>query len=307
MNPAVFHALLRTVGQAVAFGATDRVLSGPKGGQESSASEKAERFIELQRERREAAMSPEGQQDRTVRQKISDVVFSQTDRDRANHVARPPIEGGQAHHVVQIRANEMEDEEGIKAESSFREKLKEGATAFANFLGPIGKAAKATVGFVKDLELMKTGVLALNRDLAQFNGGLAAAYAQFDVDEMQRNVAKSETLSGPLSELAAAQSELRDGTSAVSNEVQGLMIGLMTKVTEGVNWLNKLTGLTDFVSSNLKDIREWLFGQSPEPAPGPWQTFFTDVADGKFDGKRPIFGNGTRNMHSDQDMKDIFG
>jgi hypothetical protein len=188
----------------------------------------------------------------------------------------------------------------------FLNSLGSAAATVAQVVLPFAKVATVAVGFVKGLELMNTGVLALNRDLAQFNGQLAAAYASYDVDEMQRSVYQGEELSGPLSELAAAQSELRDGTNKVSTQVQGLAVGVLTKVTEGVNWLNKMTGLTDKVSGTLEKIREWLFGKDAAVDVGPWQTFFTDVQDGKFDGKRPTF-NGPKNLHSDQNMKDIFG
>lgn len=255
--------------------------------------------------------------DRSLKNRLSDLVFAQSEASRGKvdkDKDRPEI-GSQGPGQPPNQPpgsgpgsgpEDDEEEEGVKAAKSFNEKLREGAEKVASFFGPIGKAAVGVVAFVKGLELMNTGVLALNRDLAQFNGQLAAAYAQYDVDEMQRNVHKGEELSGPLSELAAAQSELRDGTNKVSTQVQGLTIGMMTKVTEGVNWLNRMTGLTDRVAGTLEKIREWLFGKDAAPEAGPWQTFFADAQDGKFDGQRPTF-RGPQNLHNDQDMKSIFG
>jgi hypothetical protein len=340
MNPAILSALLRTVGRAAAFLATDRVMRGSKvdgkdGEDRPSAREMAERIIASRRRDREAMFSPpspsatiqpqpsgerppvqpdpQEQKEKSLRQRLTDVIFSQSeakrgqiDRDSGRHIEPQQSQGTEAHHVIGRKQAE-EEEDGIQETKKFSEKLREGAAQVANFLGPIGKAGVAVVGFVKGLELMNMGVLALNRDLAQFNGQLAAAYAQFDVDEMQRSVYRSEELSGPLSELAAAQSELRDSTNRVGTQVQGVVVGVLTKVTEAVNWLNKLTGLTDGFAGYIKDIREWLFGQSPEPEAGPWQTFFNDVQDGKFDGKRPVFVRGSKDLHNAQDMKDIFG
>jgi hypothetical protein len=67
-----------------------------------------------------------------------------------------------------------------------------------------------------------------------------------------------------------------------------------------------MTGLTDKVADILEKIREKIFGKLDEPEAGPWQAFFADVQDGKFDGKRPTF-TGPKNLHNDKDMKDIFG
>lgn len=347
MNPAILSALLRTVGRVASIAATKRAISGSKDGgkdggkdgeDQLSAREMAERMIANRRREREEMFSqsvppatiqpqpsgekppvqgssqsdPQEQKEKSLRQRLTDVVFSQSeakrgqiDRDRGQFIDPQQLQGQESHHAVG-RQQAEEEEEGVQETKKFSEKLREGATQVANFLGPIGKGVAAVAGFVKGLELMNTGVLALNRDLAQFNGQLAAAYAQFDVDEMQRSVHRGEELSGPLSELAAAQSELRDGTNEVSTQIQGLTIGVLTKVTEGVNWLNKMTGLTDKVSGTLEKIREWLFGKDAAVDPGPWQTFLADVQDGKFDGKRPTFG-GPKNLHNDADMKDIFG
>jgi hypothetical protein len=306
MNPAILKPLLQSIGQA-AMTAGAAWLTRDKKEPERSARDEAEEFIQERRQRREATLSGSDNEnrDKALRQRLSDMVFAQTSKvdpiDNRDTSVQP--QSGEQPSRRQIE----EENEGVEQTRKFSDRLKEGAASVAGFLGPIGKAGAAIVGFVKGLELMNTGVLALNRDLAQFSGGLAAAYAQYDVDEMQRSVYRSEELSGPLSELAAAQSELRDGTNRVGTQITGIVAGVLTKVTETVNWLNKLTGLTDGVSSTLKDIREWLFGKSPEPEAGPWQTFFADVQDGKFDGKRPVFVRGSKNLHSDQDMRDIFG
>lgn len=343
MNPAILSALLRTVGRAASIAATKRAISGSKDGgkdgeDQLSAREMAERMIANRRREREEMFSqsvppatiqpqpsgekppvqgssqsdPQEQKEKSLRQRLTDVVFSQSeakrgqiDRDRGQFIDPQQLQGQESHHAVG-RQQAEEEEEGVQETKKFSEKLREGATQVTEFLGPVGKAGIGLVGLVKSLEFINTGVLALNRDLAQFSGGLAAAYASYEVDEMQRSVYRGEELSGPLSELAAAQSELRDGTNQVGTQMQGLTIGVLTKVTEAVNWLNRLVGLTDGLSTTLEKIREWLFGKDAAVDPGPWQTFLTDVQDGKFDGKRPTFG-GPKNLHSDQDMKDIFG
>jgi hypothetical protein len=164
-------------------------------------------------------------------------------------------------------------------------------TAIAGFAGGLIKATVPLVAFVKGLDLMNTAVLSLNRGLSQYDGNLAQAYAQYDVDEMQRDIRRADTMSGPLKGLLKEQSEFRDSTAEVSDQVGAGFAQLLTAVTSGVNYLNNVMGLTDKVAEGIKSIREKIFGIDEEDfTPSPWQAFFADASDGKFDGKRPDFG-----------------
>lgn len=293
MNPAMLAALLRNVGAVAATTNASRnqpsQSPGPQSGPNSGIMLTLSQLLTyLLQQQRAGNPQPPGQ--------------SPPGNQPPQPPGAPPANpGGQP--APQPQGPQGQQQGGLR---SFMNSLGSAAGTVAQVVLPFAKLAAAVVGFVKGLELMNMGVLALNRDLAQFNGQLAAAYASYEVDEMQRSVHRGQELSGPLSELAAAQSELRDSTNQVGTQVQGIGIGILTKVTESVNWLNKLVGLTDKVSEALKDIREWLFGKDAAIDAGPWQTFFADVQDGKFDGQRPTFG-GPKNLHSDADMKDIFG
>jgi hypothetical protein len=164
-------------------------------------------------------------------------------------------------------------------------------SSVSDFAGVAIKAATAVTGLVRGLELMNTGVLALNRGLSEYEGGLAAAYAQFDADEIQRGVRRAETMSGPLQGLLKEQSELRDGISEVSNEISAGFAQTLSAFTSAVNYANKVIGLTETIAEGLKDIREWIFGQDDaDQSLTPWSSFLADVSDGKLDGKRPEFG-----------------
>jgi hypothetical protein len=164
-------------------------------------------------------------------------------------------------------------------------------SSVSDFAGVAIKAATAVTGLVRGLELMNTGVLALNRGLSEYEGGLAAAYAQFDADEIQRGVRRAETMSGPLQGLLKEQSELRDGISEVSNEISAGFAQTLSAFTSAVNYVNKVIGLTETIADGLKEIRELIFGKSDaDQALTPWTSFFADVSDGKLDGKRPEFG-----------------
>lgn len=257
--------------------------------------------------------------ERTLKQRLSDLVFAQFERQRSQPAnsdggigdagASNGGSGGGSNNLPpgsKPSADDGDDREDERSSRTFREKLEDGAASVGGFVATIVKAGAAVVAFVKGLEYTNMGVLALNRDLAQYNGNLAAAYAKADVDQMQRDVHKSQQLGGPLAELSAAQSELRDSTNAMSTQFQGVGISVLTKITEGVNWLNRITGFSDATSGAVKDIREWIFGQTPEPEGGPWHTFFEGVADGKHDGFRPTF-RGKESQFGEKDRKDIFG
>jgi len=169
--------------------------------------------------------------------------------------------------------------------------LNSAGPAIGGFVGAIVRATAATVAAVQGLNLMNTGVIALNRELAQYDGNLAQAYAQYDVDELQRGVRRSETMSGPLTGLLKEQSELRDGVSEVSNEISAGFAQTLGKVTSIVNYANKAIGVTENIADGIQAIREWLFGKDDtDLSLPPWRAFFADVSDGKFDGKRPDFG-----------------
>jgi hypothetical protein len=169
--------------------------------------------------------------------------------------------------------------------------LNSAGPAIGGFIGAIIKATAATVAAVKGLEVMNTGIVALNRGISEYEGNLAAAYARYDVAEFQRGVRRSETMSGPLQGLLKEQSELRDSTSEVGNEISAGFAQLLTVVTGAGNRLNRTLGITETIAEYIKDIREKIFGKLAEGETAlPLQLFFADVSDGKFDGKRPDFG-----------------
>jgi hypothetical protein len=108
---------------------------------------------------------------------------------------------------------------------------------------------------------------------------------------MQRGVRSAGVMSGPLKGLLKEQSEFRDSTSEVSDQVSAGFAQVLTKVTSVVNAANKTIGLTENVAFGIQSIREWLFGKDTEDLTiSPIHAFFADVSDGKFDGKRPDFG-----------------
>ena len=158
-------------------------------------------------------------------------------------------------------------------------------------VGAVGLQFAAVVtGAVRGLELLNTGVLAVNRGLSEYNGQLAAAYAQLDADEIQRNIRRGQTMQGPLSNLIAEQSELRDRITGVTNELSAGFAQILGVATGVVNYLDRLTGLSEGTAGLIRSIRDYLPGAESDAIMTPWQAFLADAADGKLDGKRPDFG-----------------
>ncbi|MGV3486236.1 MAG: hypothetical protein ACO1RT_17590 [Planctomycetaceae bacterium] len=200
-----------------------------------------------------------------------------------------------------------EEERGKQEAESFAEKLKDAATKVAEFTGPIGKAGVAIYGFIQGLELLNTGILALNRDLAPYNGQLAAAYARFEVDELQRNVRKGDAMAGPLSKLAEEQSQLKDSMDKITNPIQAGIVQMLAVGTGAVNRILDLTRVVEPIANYAAWWWSW-WGNQDEPTDPAAAQFFRDVSDGKFDGKAPMFGGGRRNLFpTEQERRDIFG
>ena len=143
---------------------------------------------------------------------------------------------------------------------------------------------------IRGLELLNSGILAVNRGLSEYNGQIAAAYAQFNADEMRRGIRRAETMQGPLAELISEQSELRDRVSSVTDELSAGFAQVLGVVTSVVNYLDTLSGLSEGTASVIRSIRELLPNAKSDPMMTPWQAFLADASDGKFDGKRPDFG-----------------
>lgn len=168
--------------------------------------------------------------------------------------------------------------------SGFGGMLTRSVTVGVQFVGAI-------TGAIRGLELLNTGVLAVNRGLSEYNGQLAAAYAQFDADEMRRGIRRGETMQGPITDLLAEQSKLRDSVTSVTDELSAGFAQILTAITGTVNEIEEATGVLAYLAEVARFWREWFFGPEPQAStPPPWQAFFADVSDGKFDGMRPEFG-----------------
>ncbi len=271
----------------------------------------------------------EQSKDRSIKQKLSDLVFAQTEKKRSQPEpanggiggrggdgAASGGAGGNGPGNLPPGSNPPgssgDDDEKEKAAKTFTDRLKESATAIGNFVGPIAKAYVAAAGFVKGLELLNTGVLALNRDLAQYNGNLAQAYAKADVDQMRRDVQRGDAMETPLSGLAQANSELRDTLGPPMNDLATIGAGVLTGMTKITNFALKWDPMFNLTSFAVSKMAEWvreilrIEEENADDKLGPMQNFFADVVDGKHDGFRPVF-NGKVGQFPEKERKEIFG
>lgn len=208
-----------------------------------------------------------------------------------------------------------EERESEAAARGFFDKLEGAGEALLAFAGPLGKAVVATVGFVKGLELMNSGVLALNKELAPYNAQLSAAYARYEVDELNRNIDKGNVMQGPMSKLIEEQSELKTSLDRLTNPLQAMSVGVQAKLTEVVNIMLTATQAIEVSSGFLEGIKAVVFELfgiiEPEIKAGAGQAFFRDVSDGRFDGREPVFGGrGSVRMpefKTEQERRDLFG
>jgi len=303
MNPAIIGSLLKVIGRAAAINVAGRFLGGSD---------------------REQPADPQEHKEKTLRQRLSDVVFAQTESSRSqpdreswrwDRNQKPQPKDGENRSQ---NPQSAEEEDGKKSVKSFTGRLKEAGIKLSKFAGPIAGIATAAVVAHKALERMATGVLAMNKHLAQYSGNLAQTYAEADVSQMNRDVAKARAIERPTSQLSSASNAAKDSLAGPMNQLMSIgstilaiALRISTAIFEfGMKWsgANLLLESISWVCEKMLVIMEWWYGKQQEVDDSlpPWSSFFTDVSDGKFDGKRPTF-NGPRNLHSDANMKDIFG
>lgn len=204
-----------------------------------------------------------------------------------------------------------EEAKGVAAFDRWSGRLDKAGEKLMKFAGPVGKAAMASAAFVKGLSLLNAGVLALNRDLAQYSGGVATAYARSDAADVQRKFRKGEALSGPLQDLADEQAELKDSLQKATLPVEAVLLKILTKVTSatntGLSYAEAFAQAIPPVAMAIEAIKAAAEDAAADDTTG-FRRFFEDAADGKFDGHRPTFGGrGGQRILNEADHKDVFG
>lgn len=207
-----------------------------------------------------------------------------------------------------------EDDEGVK-------KVDETVNAYDKLMkktldvaGAFGKVVLGVTGFLTGVRTMNAGILAMNRELGEVHGGVAATYAQAEVKDIRRNIEKGDALNGPLAALSEETSELKDSFQEVMLPFLAIAIQIMTLITKVANVVIKFAVILNPLISVLEWLVSWIPGQGGNANPqAPWRQFMADVSDGQLDGKRPIFNGGRRapfgsqQILPPQDHQDVFG
>jgi hypothetical protein len=202
-----------------------------------------------------------------------------------------------------------DEAEGVNEYYEWRDALKDTGKKLLDFGGILGKGAGKALAFIEGLRLLNTGVLALNRDLAAYNGQIATAYAKSDAADIRRDMRKANALSGPLSGLSVQQSELKDKIQAGLEPLQVIAIKTLEELTRLTNETLRFIEVMMMVVPGAKEAFELykkLAGDKQDSGTAVMQ-FFQDVSDGKFDGKRPGFINPKFQILEEDDHKKVFG
>lgn len=201
--------------------------------------------------------------------------------------------------------SERETEEGLEQQEKWNDWLKQSTEKVIGFTGAVGKFGVGIWAGVEGLKALNTGVIALNRDLAEYNGQLAQSYAEFEADEIQRKMEKGQAVDGPMSRLLEQQSELKSNVEQFTNPMKAIAIEVQAFGTKMVNYMFALVEAIPGVKGALEAIEDKLGGGGDELT--DWQNFFADVSDGKFDGKAPSFDGRRSKILPDRDHREVFG
>lgn len=195
---------------------------------------------------------------------------------------------------------------GARAYDEWAEKLENAAGKVAEFGGTLGKGVVKAAAFVEGLKLFNNGVLAINRDLAAYNGEIAASYGLAEAADIRRDMARGRALSGPISSLNKEQSELKDKLNEALMPIENVAIRTLTEITRLTNNALDFMGAVIEIIPGAKEALDQLMKQKPDYGTA-WMQFFQDVTDGKFDGKRPTFLDPKAQFLNEQDRQDVFG
>ncbi|MFG0261527.1 MAG: hypothetical protein ACF788_03975 [Novipirellula sp. JB048] len=209
-------------------------------------------------------------------------------------IPRDTPEGSGERHRHRNRESDTEEAAGaIDSVSRFVGSLVKKLSPLGVVVGTIGVAAgSAVAGFVKltsTLSGMNQKTLELNRDLAEYNGSLAATYARSEVRDIQRSRREGQTMEGSMARLGAAQSDLKDEMSKMTTPLNALNANVQAKMTEMLVHFSQMFPIMETIGIVAEKINTWIGINIGGGTSAGFNSFFQDVSDGKFDGRRPHF------------------
>lgn len=141
--------------------------------------------------------------------------------------------------------------------------LTDGIAEFARAIGPAAIVVTATVGsfkmlvdWLKNVDATSRKMLEDNKDLARYNGNLAASYAKLDRDRVMRDVQASNDMAGPIGRLTKSQSRYEAAQEDLTRPFKQLSVDIQAKLTDLATGVITLVDNLEFIS----EILAWMQG-----------------------------------------------
>lgn len=118
------------------------------------------------------------------------------------------------------------------------------------------------VDWLQKVEQSGNSMLQANRELANYSGTIAGAYAQLDADRVRREMSKAASMSGPLAGLAKNQSDFEAAKQDLFQPFEQLAISVQSSMT----WLATQTIKVVDSLESISEIIEWWYGKAETDA-----------------------------------------
>lgn len=135
---------------------------------------------------------------------------------------------------------------------------------FAAIIGAAGAVATAAVGglkmfvnWLKEVDSASRKMIEDNRDLAKYNGNLAASYARLDRDRILRDVEASKDMAGPIGRLTRAQSRYEQTQEDLTRPFKKLQTEIQALRTEVANATLVVAAEVSGVNNAIKVFNMW--------------------------------------------------
>ena len=125
------------------------------------------------------------------------------------------------------------------------------------FGGGVLKAGFAMLGTTIAADKISTALFKSRQGLAQFDAGIAAAFAKFEIRELQREIAQAQATSGSTEVLGEAVSDLKDEFQPVrelSTNIANLGGAALARLGQGLTFLMKKVFFLEEINEGIKDL-----------------------------------------------------
>lgn len=129
-------------------------------------------------------------------------------------------------------------------------------------IGAVVLGGRKLIAWLNDLDAKNRAIIEENRNLSQFSGVSAAAYAQLDRARLRRDIEAGQDMSGPISRLIGAQNRLEANMEELSRPLKQISVdiqAILTEVAAGIVLIvDAIEPITEFA--------EWWYGEQKRNA-----------------------------------------